>query len=698
MAEKKTRGLFARNLVPFLVAALFLLAGIFLSAFRWASAELPSPAKLQTIEPPVKTELYDINGKLVYEFYKENRSLVPLAKIPRYLVEGTIAIEDRHFRKHWGVDIHGIGRAAVKNLLRGDVKGEGASTITMQLARNLFLTYEKTFSRKIKEAILALRIERAYSKDEILEMYFNQIYFGEGAYGVQAATRMFFAKNVDELTIAEGAVLTGVLRNHREYSPRRHPDVALKRRNFVLKVMLDDKIISREEYASAVAAPLGVTPSKMSARDAPYFAEAVRLYLDERYGSNQVYEGGLRVYSTLDLRLQRAAELALEKQMCQLEESMKYGVRRCYQANAQVSSSGNQQFMPYVQGAVIAIDPGNGHIKAMVGGRSFEDSEFNRAVQTKRQPGSAFKPFIYVTALDNGYKPCDMVTDAPITFVGAGGKPWIPHNYDRTFRGEMTLRYALQHSINIPAIKLLRSVGPTSVADYAKRMGLRGKIQNDLTVALGTSEVSLVDLTSAMGVLANEGIRAEPLMILRVEDKEGRVLEKNVPRTEEVLSAQTSYMATSMLQSVVDHGTGFGARVMGFYSPAAGKTGTTDDFTDAWFVGYTPQLAVGVWVGFDKKKTLGSGMSGNVAALPVWTEIMLQAGTIFNFTDFSVPEGIVHVEICRDSHLLALEGCPEKTVEVFREGEEPKEFCYRHVGRDPRKEVRDEQEMRRTRR
>ena len=696
MAEKQTRGLFRRNLVPVLVAGVFLLAGIFLSAFRWASAGLPSPAKLQTIEPPVKTELYDINGKLVYEFYKENRSLVPLAKIPRYLVEGTIAIEDRHFRKHWGVDIQGIGRAAVKNLLRGDVTAEGASTITMQLARNLFLTYEKTFSRKIKEAILAFRIERAYSKDEILEMYFNQIYFGEGAYGAQAASRMFFGKNVDELSVAEGAVLTGVLRNHREYSPRRHPDTALKRRNFVLKVMLDDEIISREEYEAAVASPLGVTPSRMSARDAPYFAEAVRLYLDERYGSNQVYEGGLRVYSTLDLRLQRAAELAMEKQMCHLEESMKYSVRRCYQANAQAAAAGNQQFMPYVQGAVLAIDPTNGYIKAMVGGRSFEESEFNRAVQTKRQPGSAFKPFIYVAALDNGYRPCDMITDAPITFVGAGGRPWIPHNYDRTFRGDMTLRYALQLSINIPAIKLLRSVGPSTVADYARRMGLRARIPNELTVALGTSEVSLVDLTSAMGVLADEGIRAEPLMILRVEDREGRVLERNVPRTQEVLSAQTCYLATNMLQSVVDHGTGFGARVMGFYAPAAGKTGTTDDFTDAWFVGYTPQLVLGVWVGFDKKKTLGSGMTGTVAALPIWTEIMLQAGTLYNFTDFPVPEGVVHVEICKESHLLALEGCPEKTVEVFREGDEPKEFCYRHAGRESRRELRDDTETRKT--
>jgi membrane carboxypeptidase/penicillin-binding protein len=257
----------------------------------------------------------------------------------------------------------------------------------------------------------------------------------------------------------------------------------------------------------------------------------------------------------------------------------------------------------------------------------------------------------------------------------------------------MTLRYALQQSINIPAIKLLRSVGPTTVADYARRMGLRAKIQNDLTIALGTCDVSLLDLTSAMGVLADEGIRAEPLMILRVEDREGRVLEKNVPRTEEVLSAQTSYIATSMLQSVVDHGTGFGARAMGFYAPAAGKTGTTDDFTDAWFVGYTPQLVVGVWVGFDKKKTLGPGMSGNVAALPVWTDIMLQAGRLYNFTDFSMPQGVVQVEICKDSHLLAMEGCTEKTVEIFREGEEPREFCYKHAGRDSRREARDEQDQ-----
>lgn len=686
MADRRSRGPFTRNVVSVLVIALFLLAGIMVSAFRWANAGLPSPAKLQTIEPPVKAEVYDINGKLIYEFYKENRSLVPLSKMPRPLVEGTIAIEDKRFRRHWGIDIHGLGRAVLKNLFTGQVRGEGASTITMQLARSLFLTYEKTFSRKLKESILAIRIERNYSKDEILEMYFNQIYFGDGAYGVQAASKMLFAKNVDELSPAECALLAGLLRNHREYSPRRHPDVALKRRSFVLKTMLENGIVTQQEYDTAVRSPLGVTPSKMSAREAPYFVEAVRLYLDDRYGSNQVYEGGLKVYTTLDLRLQRAAELALETNLCRLEEIRKYGARRCFEPTENASGLRDEQYTPYVQGAVVAVDPSNGYVKAMVGGRSFEESEFNRALQSKRQPGSAFKPFIYVAAMDNDYNPCDTIVDEPVTFVGAEGRPWSPQNYERDFRGTMTLRYALQQSINIPAIKLMRQLGPTTVADYAKRMGLRTKIGNDLSEALGTCDVSLLDLTSSLAVLANEGIRAEPLMVLRVEDKEGRVLERNVPRTHEVLSAQTSYIVTNMMRSVVDHGTGYGARARGFYSPAAGKTGTTDDFTDAWFVGYTPELMVGVWVGFDKKKTLGSGMSGSVAALPIWTDIMLEASRLYAFTDFVQPPGVVQVEICKQSGLLAFEGCPEKTVEIFREGEEPNEFCYVHAGRELRRE------------
>ncbi|MFH0777372.1 MAG: PBP1A family penicillin-binding protein [Candidatus Eisenbacteria bacterium] len=679
------------------VVTLFLTAGISFSAFRWASMGLPSPQKLQTIEPPVKTEVYDVHGKLIHELYKQNRSLVQLKRVPRYLVEGIVVIEDRQFRRHWGVDMFGVARAAVKNVFAGRVR-EGGSTITMQLARNLFLTHERTMRRKMKEAVLALRIEKMYSKDEILQMYLNQIYFGDGAYGVQAASRIFFAKNVEELTLPESALLIGIVRNPGEYSPRRHPETALNRRNLVLKIMHNEGLITDEEYSSALGTPLGVTPSKMSANQSPYFVETVRLYLDERYGSNQIYEGGLKVYTTLDLDLQRASELALEKRLCELERTMQYDVRRCDQGTAKQGALREGNFTSYVQGAVVAIDPNNGHVRAMVGGRDFSESPYNRAVQAKRQPGSAFKPFIYVAAIDNNFNPSDMILDEPVSFVGVDGRPWVPRNYDRNYRGPMTLRYALQHSINIPAIKLLRNVGPTTVASYARRMGLRAKIENDLTIALGTSEVSLLELTSAFGVLANEGIRAEPLMILKVEDKEGRVLERNGTRTEEVLTAETSYVVTSMLRSVVDHGTGFGARAAGFYDPAAGKTGTTDDFTDAWFVGYTPRVAVGVWVGFDKKKSLGPGMTGNAVALPVWTDVMLEAARLYQPADFPQPEGVLSVEICAESRLLALEGCPDKVTEVFRRGNVPAEYCHLHANVQQRRQPSSEPRSTRPRR
>ncbi|MCX5800211.1 MAG: PBP1A family penicillin-binding protein [Candidatus Eisenbacteria bacterium] len=689
MKETRARSVYTKYTVSFLVMSLFLLAGILFSAFRWASMGLPSPQKLQTIEPAVKTEVYDASGKLVHEFFKENRSLVPLNRIPGNLVNGIIVVEDRQFRRHWGIDIFGIGRAAVKNTFAGKVR-EGASTITMQLARNLFLTRERTMSRKIKEAILALRIERMYSKDEILQMYFNQIYFGDGAYGVQAASRIFFGKNIEELDLPECALLAGLPRNPREYSPRRHPEVALRRRNLVLSVMRDEGIITKEEYSSAADAPLGVTPGRMSANQAPYFIEAVRQYLDERYGTNQIYEGGLKVYTTLDLNLQRAAEMVFEKDLCELEKTMQYKVQRCELTSEEQTRARQSDFTSYVQGAVVMIDPRNGYVRALIGGRDFRDSPFNRAIQAKRQPGSAFKPFIYTAAIDNQFKPTDLIEDEPVNFLGAGGRFWTPQNYDATFRGPVTLRYALQQSINIPAIKLLRSLGPTTVASYARRMGVRSPIANDLTIALGTSEVSLIELTSAFAVFADQGIRAEPIMVLRVEDKEGNALEKNRARTEEALSAQTSYIMTNMLESVINHGTGYDARLRGFLEPAAGKTGTTDDFTDAWFVGFTPQIVAGVWVGFDKKKPLGPGMTGNRVALPIWTDIMLAASSLYKFTDFPVPEGVTFVEICAKSGLLALDTCPKKTTEVFREGEEPTEFCYMHAGGQSRKDLSEE--------
>jgi len=662
-----------------LVIAVFGSAGAVMGVVRWLARDLPTPQQLSEIKAPVKTVVYDARGRVLHEFYKENRSPVPLKRIPRHLINATLSTEDRSFYSHWGVDLWGVARAAVQNVLRMR-RAEGGSTITQQLARNVFLTHERTVSRKLKEIALALEIERNYSKDQILEMYFNQIYFGEGAYGVEAAAKTFFAKPLEELTLSECALLAGIPANPALYSPRRRPKSAEARRDKVLRNMLATRAITQVEFESASSAPLGVTPQRYRNDKAPYFVEMVRQHLDERYGSNAVYEAGMKVYTTIDMDLQQAAERALDRQLTALESDVNikpkfadYTVPAGEAARASLNTS-------YLQGALVAIDPRTGYIRAMVGGRDWNHSNFNRAVQAERQPGSAFKPFIYTAAIDNGFRPTDVIVDEPISFPAGDGSLYEPQNYDQTYRGPVTLRYALQMSINIPAVKLLRKVGTSLVASYARRMGIKSHIVQDLSLALGASEVSLLEITSAYGVLANRGIRTEPMFILKVEDSNGNVLEKNVPRSNEVLSEQTAAVVTSMMQSVMDHGTGYPARARGFYNPAAGKTGTTDEYTDAWFVGFTPSVVCGVWVGFDQKRSIGRGMTGARAALPAWTDFMIAATRGHPMEEFPEPVGTVTREVCAETGMLATDACPTVTSETFHEGAEPTEPCTVHRG------------------
>ena len=666
------------------VVLLFGAVGVGIGVASWLRKDLPSPASLQTIAPPVKTLVYDINGKLVHEFYKENRSLVPLRQIPRSMIDAILAIEDRRFYTHWGIDPWRLAGALINDVLSGRPE-QGASTITQQLARNLFLTHEKTLTRKLKEMALAIRIEQTYTKDEILEMYFNQIYFGEGAYGLDAASKVFYGKPVQEMTLTECALLAGLPRNPRDYSPRREPDRALKRRNLVLAAMLQTKRISRAQYEAASEAPLGVTKTRMDTRAAPYFMEMVRQYLDERYGSNQIYEGGLRVYTTLDIELQLVAEESLERRLTALEARNQYKRTRATLAAAAKPSSGGKERTQttYLQGAVVSIDPTNGHIRALVGGRDFNDSNFNRAVQASRQPGSAFKPFIYAAAIDNGFSPTDVILDTPVSFKAGNGEEWAPQNYDHKFRGPVTLRSALAHSVNVPAAKLLQKLGTTVVTSYARRMGIRTRLVSDLSLALGTSEVNLLELTSAYGVFADQGIRVYPVFVLRVEDKNGKVLEQTRPTAEEALSPETALTMTSMLSSVVETGTAASARALGLSVPAAGKTGTTDDYSDAWFVGYVPGLVTGVWVGFDRKQKIGPGMTGAAAALPIWVDITGAATKGKAPQEFPVPSGVVSALICGQTGLLANPACPETELELFKEGTQPTGFCNVHTGDQP---------------
>ncbi len=667
------------------VVVVFGSAGATFGLVQWLRRDLPSPEQVTSVQTPVKTTVYDARGRVLHEFYKENRSPVPLRQIPHHLVNATLATEDRNFYHHWGVDLWGIARAATNNALHLRAT-QGGSTITQQLARNLFLTHERTLTRKLKEVALAIELERNYTKDQILEMYFNQIYFGEGAYGVDAAAHAYFGKPVQQLTLPECALLAGIPANPSLYSPRRRPRAALARRAKVLRNMLTTRAITQVEFDNAVNAPLGVTPGRWNNDRAPYFVEMVRLHLDERFGSNAVYEGGLKVWTTLDMDLQQIAERVLERDMTTLESELKPRYTHANfnpkQVELAAAESGRLlQPTPYLQAAFVALDPHTGYVRALIGGRDFNQSNFNRAVQAERQPGSAFKTFVYTAAIDNGFKPTDVIVDEPISLPGGeDGKPYEPRNYDRQFRGPVTLRYALQQSINIPTIKLLRKVGVAQVASYARRMGIMSPLGQNLSLALGTSEVNLLELTSAYGVLANRGIRNDPIYILRVEDKAGNVLERNTPRPVEVLSEETAAVVTSMLQSVVDHGTGYPARARGFTLPAAGKTGTTDESMDAGFVGYIPSLVTGVWVGYDEKRSMGTNITGARAALPIWTDFMIEATRGRPVETFPEPAGTVTRLVCAESGMLATDACPHVTDETYTAGSEPTEYCTLHPG------------------
>jgi penicillin-binding protein 1A len=663
--------------VKILGAVVVLIAGTMFGAYQYFSRDLPSTARLEMIEPSLKTEVYADDGSLIGEFYVEDRALVPLEQIPKYMRDAIVAVEDRKFYSHWGVDIFGIARAFITNVREGR-KAQGGSTITQQLARNLFDMYENTYSRKLKEALLAVRIERAYSKDEILEMYLNQIYFGAGAHGVEAAARVFFGKHASELTIGEATLLAGIPKSPRDYSPIYNPDRALQRRAVVLQSMVETGTLSPDDAARIKDEPVEISSGRDDKPEfAAYFLEEVRRYLEHTYGADRLYHSGLRVYTGLDPDLQRAAEDSMETQLRRMEELRGYeNTKERYDT---LFAKGEQEGPPdYLQGAVLAIDVQTGYIKAMVGGRSFKHSKWNRATQAKRQPGSAFKPFIFLAALENGYTPADIILDAPVVLDLPNGDVWKPSNFTERFEGEVSLRHSLNFSINIAAIRLLMALGPISAINYAHKLGIKSNLENVYALALGVSEVTLEELTNAYATIAAGGVRSEPILVKKVVDREGKVLEENFAYREEVLDRQTNYMITNLLESVVNEGYGRTARRMGFNEPAAGKTGTTDDCTDAWFIGFTNEIAVGVWAGFDEKVSMGRRMTGGRVSVPIWTNVMKAYYRDHSAEPFIEPEGIVHRVICEESGLLATKGCSEIRREVFIEGTEPRRYCDRH--------------------
>jgi penicillin-binding protein 1A len=646
--------------------------------------DLPSLSQLHNIEPSLVTRIYSADGKVIKEFYTERRIYTPLSQMPPTLKNALLASEDRRFYSHWGVNSLSILRAIWESIwFRHRVKA--TSTITQQLARMLFLTPERSISRKIKEVLTSIKIERNYTKDEILELYLNQSYFGKGAYGVQAAAQLYFSKNVGDLNVSDCAILVSIPKNPTRYSPLTNPDLSIKRRNIVLESMKDFGKLTPHQADSLRSLPLEIHPSPAPLGDAPYFTEMVRQYLEKNYGEGALYQGGLSVYTTLNSELQKAAEEALLSELEGRQSIMErtHSLRdTSYTIVVTDSSEGKPQrkrIYKQIQGALLAMDNQTGDILSLIGGKDFNQSKFNRATQALRQPGSGFKPFIYTAAIDNGARPTDIMYDTPFTITGEDGKEWSPQNFDMIFRGPVTLRKALAKSINVISAKLIQKVTPQQAIFFASHMGLTTPLSPYPSLALGTSEVTLWDMVSAFSVFPNRGIKVQPRYILKITDRYGKILEEHkISQRQEVLSAQTAYIMTTMLQSVIQRGTGYLAWARGFTRPAGGKTGTTDNCSDNWFNGFTPQITTGVWIGYDDKTVIGHNVTGATTALPVWTEFMMKAHENLPVEQFEVPPGIYFKTVCLESGLLATDKCRHIIKDVFTEDTMPREFCNIH--------------------
>jgi penicillin-binding protein 1A len=591
--------------------AAVLLAGILfgslVGAFFAFTRDLPQIRLLEGYTPSAVTRIYSADNQLIAELFAEKRDPVDLAQMPDYLKKALITTEDRKFYAHGGVDIKGIARAIVRDIRAGEFV-EGASTITQQLTKTLFLTNKKTITRKIKEAILAFQLERRYTKDEILALYLNQVYFGSGAYGVESAAQRYFGKSVKELNLPECALIAGMPKAPSRYSPLVNLDLATRRRNIVLKQMLVTGQLSQAQYDEAVNTPVKVTHRSPINRTAPYFIDYIKPLLEAAVGESRLYKGGLTVFTTLETQLQEAAHQAGRKEIDRLIRRM----RR------------NRIENPDPQYALVALDVATGGILAMVGGRDFSRSPFNRATQAYRQPGSAFKPLVYAKAIERGYSQDRLILDAPVVYPqGPARKPWQPQNYAKDFKGEMTLRLALALSKNIPAVRLMDALGPPAVIELARRTGISAPLHANLSLALGTAEMTLLELTAAYATFPNAGNHIKPYGVTAIADASGRILWKVTRQKKVALSRADAAVVTDMLIGAVREGTGRKASVLG--RSLAGKTGTTNDFRDALFVGFSPTLAAGVWVGNDSGRTLGRGETGARAALPIWIDFLKAA-------------------------------------------------------------------------
>ncbi len=600
--------------------------------------------------PSQATRIYGQDGELIASLFRENRQLVPLAEIPPVMRQAVLAIEDERFYNHRGVDPRGIARALWRNLREGELV-EGGSTITQQLARMLFLSQEKALSRKVAEALLALEIERRLTKEEILERYLNQCYFGHGAYGVEMAARVYFGKPVKDVTLPEAAMLAGVIRAPSIYSPHRNLALARSQQALVLSRMAALGYVSTQEAAAARNAKIVLAPPSnagLVGMRAPYFVSMILARLLETYGEDLVYSGGLQVHTTLDPKMQAAAEKAVRA-----------GIAGAARRKLNVG-----------QAALVAVDPQTGAIRAMIGGVDFASSQFNRAWQARRQPGSAFKIFVYSAAVTQGVPPTRVLEDEPITYKIRGAPDWSPKNYDGKYSGPVTLRRALERSINVPAARMLVELGPERVIEAARAMGVESPLQPHLSLALGSADVTPLEMTTAAATLASGGLRAQPLAILKVTDSRGKVLEEHRSRRQVGLSPEVAYVMTDILKGVIERGTGVAA---GIGRPAAGKTGTTDDYRNAWFVGYTPHLATTVWVGNDDNTPMRRVVGGMVPA-EIWAAFMREATSTHPPTGWTPPEGVVVTTVCAGTWQLATPACPHPRREVFTRATAPTRY------------------------
>ena len=701
---------------------LFVVAGVYIVIL---SKDLPPLEKLENFDPDLITKVYSDDGIMLKELFTQRRIFLPLEQMRSFdpstgryysdLVNAVVASEDHRYYDHWGISMRDFLRAVVVNIAAMRYK-QGFSSLSQQLARNLYdrIGFSKTISRKVKEILTAVQMEKRYTKDEIMEMYLNSIYFGHGTYGAQAAAKRYFAKDVRNLTLDESALLVGLLPAPEHYSPIKHPEIAIRRRNTVLMLMLNQGKISRKRYKSAKSAPLNVVDLTDDRGIAPYFTEHVRRQLEMISDSLgiDIYRDGLTVFTTLDTRMQKAAEVAMLGTVLANQEKLNEQFiedRELFEELAWLGIHPEDSVILMlagekplyeelrnkllVQGSLVAVDPTNGYIKAMVGGRPDYHDDFNRATQAKRQPGSVFKPFLYTAAIDNGYPVTRKLMNQPvmINVMGADGKwkKWRPRNDDRSVGDSVTLREGLTRSLNLISVRLVQElIPPREVADMAKRMHISTPLRAVDAIALGTSEVKPIEIVSAYATFANGGIYCEPMSITRIDDRYGITIAQFFPKREEVLSEETAFMMSSLLQSVIKKGTGrrVGWWNGGFNRPAGGKTGTTQNWTDAWFIGFTPQLAAGVWMGVDgpPQISLGDGQMGNVAALPAWVEFMQAAYDTLSlpYAEFKKPDGIVQLGICQITKELVTPNCPVEK-EYFIKKYSPSGVCQLHSKTNP---------------